>query len=477
MRYLFTALILVIFFQNICAQDHSWFYEEHEKYKEINIYDRFFKHADIEPMVQSLDLHPGFEVSSVGKSIEGKGIHLVKWGHGPEKILMWTQMHGNEPTATMAVMDIFNFLKSEDHAEFKRDLAERVTLLFIPMLNPDGAEVYKRRNAIDVDLNRDARRLQSPESKILKSVRDQYNPHFGFNLHDQSLYYGAGNSGNPVAIAFLAPAYNWEKEVNEVRLNAMKLIAQLNEIMQEYVPGKVAKFNDTFEPRAFGDNIQKWGTSTILIESGGLLDDPEKQYLRKLHFVMLMSSFVSIANGDYQNYGRNAYEAIPMNRISIFDLLIKEVEVITENNTFILDLGYRNQAVFSDGPRSTMQDQSQLEDVGDLASFSGYQVFNASGYQIRRAKLYGRIFENLEELINTNWFELIKLGYGHFRVKKEVHGDLESILPFRILKHDESLPEFPAIGENAALLMEKDGRIRYLIANGKMHDLDNFKKE
>jgi hypothetical protein len=148
----------------------------------------------------------------------------------------------------------------------------------------------------------------------------------------------------------LAPAYNWEKEVNEVRLNAMKLIAQLNEIMQEYVPGKVAKFNDTFEPRAFGDNIQKWGTSTILIESGGLLDDPEKQYLRKLHYVMLMSSFVSIANGDYQNYGRNAYEAIPMNRISIFDLLINEAEVITENNTFILDLGYRNQDVFLTGP-------------------------------------------------------------------------------------------------------------------------------
>ena len=57
----------------------------------------------------------------------------------------------------------------------------------------------------------------------------------------------------------------------------MKIIVFMNDILQKYAPGQVGRYNDDFEPRAFGDNIQKWGTSTILIESGGYPNDIEKQ--------------------------------------------------------------------------------------------------------------------------------------------------------------------------------------------------------
>ena len=74
----------------------------------------------------------------------------------------------------------------------------------------------------------------------------------------------------------------------------MQLISAMNAILQKHIPNKVARYSDEFEPRAFGDNIQKWGTSTILIESGGLDKDREKQYLRKLHFVILLYAFQAI---------------------------------------------------------------------------------------------------------------------------------------------------------------------------------------
>ncbi|GAH27551.1 unnamed protein product, partial [marine sediment metagenome] len=58
--------------------------------------------------------------------------------------------------------------------------------------------------------------------------------------------------------------------------------------IQKYAPGQVGRYNDDFEPRAFGDNIQKWGTSTILIESGGFQNDTEKQEIRKLNYVSIL---------------------------------------------------------------------------------------------------------------------------------------------------------------------------------------------
>lgn len=58
----------------------------------------------------------------------------------------------------MALFDIFNFLEAsgDEHEDLRSLLKSKLNLKFIPMINPDGAEVFKRRNAIDIDLNRDA---------------------------------------------------------------------------------------------------------------------------------------------------------------------------------------------------------------------------------------------------------------------------------------------------------------------------------
>jgi hypothetical protein len=90
---------------------------------------------------------------------------------------------------------------------------------------------------------------------------------------------------NPVTISLLAPAYNPERDINETRGNAMKLIAGIQQMVQQYVPDAVAKYDDTHSPRGFGDNFQNWGASTVLIESGGLKGDVEKQQIRKLNFI------------------------------------------------------------------------------------------------------------------------------------------------------------------------------------------------
>ena len=122
-------------------------------------------------------------------------------------MLLWSQMHGNEPTATMAGLDLFNFIQGDSVlSSVRQTILDSLTVHFVPMLNPDGAEVYQRRNALNIDLNRDAQLLRSPESRILKALRDSIGADFGFNLHDQSIYYAAGATQNPATISFLDPA-------------------------------------------------------------------------------------------------------------------------------------------------------------------------------------------------------------------------------------------------------------------------------
>ncbi|MEN0004462.1 MAG: M14 family zinc carboxypeptidase, partial [Bacteroidota bacterium] len=193
-RFIYTFLLLLIFSIPNVGQEivtHQKLLDQYKNYEATSIKNRRFKHADIVPLIQKLK--PPFKVQEIGKSIEGRSIYRVQLGNGPTKVLLWSQMHGNEPTATMALMDVFNFFSVSDQYDgFRQKLLEELTLVFIPMLNPDGAEQFERRNALGVDLNRDAIRLQSPEAKLLKQQRDELDADWGFNLHDQSRYYSAG---------------------------------------------------------------------------------------------------------------------------------------------------------------------------------------------------------------------------------------------------------------------------------------------
>lgn len=447
---------------------HQDLYQHYEKFKEPTIKDRRFKHADIVPLIKRLQ--SPFEVEVAGQSIEDREIYLVKWGNGPIKVLLWSQMHGDEPSATMALMDMFNFFSKNGDAfdAYRKNLADKVTLYFLPMLNPDGAEDYQRRNALGVDLNRDALRLQSPEARILKGIRDQLQADWGFNLHDQNRYYGAGLNPHTATISFLAPAYNYEKEVNEVRGNSMKLIGDMNAVLQEYIPGQVGKYNDAFEPRAFGDNIQKWGTSTILIESGGLKDDPEKQEIRKLNFVAIMTAFESIANGHYKKQTQAAYEAIPFNESNWFlDLIIREVEVEVNGQWFMVDIGYRRSEVDYPNNRS-FYFRSYIHDLGDLSIFFGYEALNAKGLRAYSGKIQPEVISNVSALQRLNVQQLLAQGYTGVQLA-EWPKDRSKLrdFPLEVIKQGESPKNSEILqGKNPSLLLKRGNKVEYAVVNG-----------
>src|SRR5690606_35772355 len=132
--------------------------ESHTSFKEQSLKERRIKHNDLQPLINELKNNPVFEVQKVGESIEGRELHLISVGEGETDVFLWSQMHGDESTATMAFFDIFNFINSGSFQKEKDNLYQNIKLHFLPMLNPDGAEKFHRRNALGIDVNRDALR-------------------------------------------------------------------------------------------------------------------------------------------------------------------------------------------------------------------------------------------------------------------------------------------------------------------------------
>ena len=472
-KYL-NALLLIILTSQLYAQSTditNSLYETYESYKESVLNKRRIKHHELVPLINNYRNNPKFDVTTVGSSIEGRTLSLISIGSGEKDVFLWSQMHGNEPTATQAIFDILNFLNSDDFKVEKEEILQNLRLHFLPMLNPDGAEVFQRRNTLGVDINRDALRLQSPESKTLKGVRDSLNADFGFNLHDQSTYYNAERTSKPATISYLAPAYNYEKEINEVRSNAMKVIVYMNNIIQKYAPGQVGRYNDDFEPRAFGDNIQKWGTSTILIESGGYPGDVEKQEIRKLNYVSILSAIYTIAKGNYKNIALEEYEKIPQNDRKLFDLKIEKVGYELMGSKYILDLGIQRPEVDMKGHQDFWY-SSRIIDQGDLSTYYGYQTFNAADYTIKPGKVYPKTLKSIKALDNLNPTELLKSGYTYIRVEQLEEEILTSPIPIHIISAAYKIPKFGlAVGKNPTFLLTKDQKIEKAVINGFLIDL------
>ena len=469
-------LFLTILSELIMAQDIEFannLYFKYQTYKEQTITARRFKQLNILPLIDRLQDKNIFSVNKVGESSQKRPIFLINAGKGKTKIFLWSQMHGDESTATGAIFDIFNFLTADDEFnEFRNDLLNKVTIYFMPMVNPDGAEVFQRRNDFEIDINRDAVSLQTPEGRVLKETFDKLKADFGFNLHDQSTLYTAGHTFKSAVLSFLAPAENFEKSVSVVRGNAMKLIGHLSNILSSFIPGHLAKYSDDFEPRAFGDNFQKWGTSTILIESGGWENDPEKLYIRELNFIALLSAFKSIADQSYKTESLETYENIPFNEKDLMNLVIRNVLFEKNGIKSKIDIGITRTEINCNDSKDFYY-KSTIEDIGDLSTFFGYEDFNFDGMEIFVGKTLPQKLNSASEIENLNFKQLYEGGYTNVQIDSALYKADFTSVPINIKIFNKSDAKL-TIGEIPNFIIRKNGHVKYSVINGFLIDIENI---
>ena len=333
------------------------------------------KYIHLETILPILtNLSSDLKVSEIGKSVQDRAIYKVEFGVGKTKILMWSQMHGNEATTTKGLFDFFNFLQSD--SEIAKNIKQNYTLLCIPMLNPDGCFLYTRENANGVDLNRDAFLATQPEMKVLRAVYEDFQPDCCYNLHDQRTIFGTEGFNLPATISFLSPAYNDEREYNDVRLSAIQVINKMNKVLQQYIPNQIGRFDDSYNVNCTGDYFTTQKTPTILFEAGHYNNDYDRDLVRKYVFTALLSSFSDSYENVIVDNELSNYLNIPQNNKSFYDFIYKNVKIIDNNEEKIINFAAQYTEVVSEGELKFV---AEIVKIDDLQNFNGHIEYDCAG--------------------------------------------------------------------------------------------------
>ena len=345
------------------------FLSQYDSLKATSLKSRVLSNSDIEPLLSLLS--DTFDVSTLGHSEIGLPIHGVKIGSGPKRILLWSQMHGNESTTTKALFDLFNYLKLEDFNAF----LGTCTLFIIPILNPDGAKAYTRLNANKVDLNRDAINRSQKESIILRSVFNEFKPHYCFNLHGQRTIFSAGKSNNSSVISFLSPSEDAERTVTITRKKSMSIIHSMNGVLQIYLPNQIGRYDDGFNANCVGDQFQTLGVPTVLFEAGHYPGDYSREETRKYIALSIFTAIECIAYNKVGEDTSSLYFDIPENDTLFNDVIIRNALLDPSNPNDFCDIGIQHKEVL--GPNGLLF-KPTIDFIGDLSKKHGHMEINAN---------------------------------------------------------------------------------------------------
>lgn len=337
--------------------------------KSPNIFGRYVTNSDIKKCFVH---YPKSLISVIGNSEEGRSIYRVKIGTGAKRVLLWSQMHGNESTTTKALIDCINLFLTNN--VLPNTILSKCTLLIIPILNPDGAERYTRLNVNKIDLNRDAKDLSQSESRVLRKVYDDFTPDFCFNLHGQRTIYNVGDTNKSSILSFLSPSQDVERTITWNRKLAMKVISELNTTLQAEIPGCIARYADTFNINCVGDMFQSLDTPTLLYEAGHYPNDYSREEVRRLMFLAIIKALLVISDEiDASSY--KDYFKIPENNKKFYDVIIRNARLELYSKT-ILDIGilYREEL-----KNKEIEFIPVIESIAKLDGNFGHREIDAKG--------------------------------------------------------------------------------------------------
>ncbi|KQT17316.1 peptidase M14 [Chryseobacterium sp. Leaf404] len=314
------------------------------------------------------------QIFKIGISYLKQPIYKLSFGTGPVKIIAWSQMHGNESNATLAMIDLLFSL--ENDTEQKRNLESRIHLDFIFMLNPDGSKKWTRLNAQELDLNRDFHNNHSAELKFLKETIEKGGYHYGLNLHEQRTIFTTDGI-HPATLSFLSPSEDQERNITENRKKCMAVISEIFAKLENLIPNQIGRYSDEFYPTSTGDNFMKAGLPTVLFEGGHFENDYLRKETRKYYTIALYYALEAMAELNSGIEGWEDYFKIPENKETHYDIIYRNVKLNTDHEC-ILDIAVQYKEFYESG-NDDITFVPYVVAVGDVKNKKGWKEFDCSG--------------------------------------------------------------------------------------------------
>jgi len=159
---------------------------------EDNNFLKLTSYAELSTFIHQLDNQSEIlTVDEIGKSVEGRSLFRMYYstsgfGKDPNKIkvLIFAQQHGNEQSGKEGALLLAGKLLLPEN----RYLFDKIDLVIIPQVNPDGSEVNKRRNGHAMDLNRNHLILTEPETQAIQELFGQYLFEATLDVHEYYPY-------------------------------------------------------------------------------------------------------------------------------------------------------------------------------------------------------------------------------------------------------------------------------------------------
>lgn len=348
--------------------------KNYSNYKETSLHGRYINVTHISLALKKAAAN--LELQCLGKSTLGESIHLIKVGSGKVKILMWSQMHGNESTTTKALFDMLNVFQESAKDSLINEILNNCTLYIIPMLNPDGARAYTRVNANKVDLNRDAKELSQLESQILRSVFNDIQPDFCFNLHDQRTIFSAGEQEYPATLSFLTPSEDFDRSITSSRKESMRLISVIFNDLSEIIPNRIGRYDDGYNENCTGDSFQSMGVPTVLFEAGHSPKNYSREKTREYVFAALFSALTAITTKSYKEMPVASYFKIPENKKLFYDVILRNAFV----NDEIVDIALQFKEKLTE---NEIEFVASVENISSKLAFYGHKEIECDSKNVK----------------------------------------------------------------------------------------------
>ncbi|MFN2747796.1 MULTISPECIES: M14 family metallopeptidase [unclassified Bacillus (in: firmicutes)] len=137
---------------------------------------------------------PYVKMKNLGSSIEKRKIPVLYFTKDErirtisKKPTVWLQgqIHGNEPAAGEAALAMAEKLAGP----YGEQVLEKVNVIIVPRVNPDGSYHFNRRLSSGIDGNRDHVKLESPEVRAIHKEFAKFSPEVAIDAHE----YGVGQN-------------------------------------------------------------------------------------------------------------------------------------------------------------------------------------------------------------------------------------------------------------------------------------------